>query len=437
MDAINGQQMEMERVKHMEPIEHEEEAVPLEDLPKVRSWTVALAALIVVAALIGLFLLGYVPRERRLRELNSETAAAQDARPTVEVATPKRSATAVELILPADARPMQETAVYPRTSGYLKRLLVDIGDHVKAGQLLAEIDTPEVDADLAQAQAAVGQAQANAAKAQGDYELAQNTLKRYEGFATTGGLTEQQLEEKRVAFTEAKSALDAAKANVTSAQATVQKLTALQGFEKIVAPFAGTVTSRNYDVGALMSPTNTGAGKELFRIEQTDTLRAFVNVPQAYVTSDRTGQKAFLTVRNYPGRDFVGTIARSSGSLDPATRTLRYEIDFPNAEGTLLAGMYAQVRLSDAQEQPPMVVPTSALVFDSGGTRVWVVDDGKVHFKKIEVGRDLGTEVEIASGLSGQEAVVTNPGERLSDGVEVQIARANPPAGPQQQAAAR
>jgi RND family efflux transporter MFP subunit len=265
------------------------------------------------------------------------------------------------------------------------------------------------------------QSQAQQTKAQDDLELAQATFKRYEAFSKTGGVTQQQFDEKQAALTQAQSVLAAATANVKAADANVQRLAALQGFEKVFAPFSGTITARNYDLGALMTPGGT-PGRELFRIADVSTLRVFVNVPQTYVTALRTGQEAFLAVRNYPGKEFTGSITRTAGALDPATRTLSYEIDVPNPQGTLFSGMYATARLQVHDAQPPLVVPTSALVFDSAGTRVWVVQDGKVFPRKVDLGRDFGTQTEVASGLTGNEEIVTNPGERLAEGADVQLA---------------
>src|SRR5436190_15126527 len=225
-----------------------------QDLPRVSGVAVAIVAFIAVAAFVGLFLLGWVPRERRIAELKSDLTS--DTRPVVETALPTRDIKPLDLWLPADARAMQETSIFPRANGYLKRLLVDIGDRVKEGQLLAEIDAPEVDADLNQARASLGQAQANAAKAQQDYELAEATSKGYDQAGASGGITQQQLDEKRSAQSQAQAALVAAKANISAAQASVQRLEAMQSFQKVTAPFAGTVTARNYDVGALLSPTN-------------------------------------------------------------------------------------------------------------------------------------------------------------------------------------
>jgi len=391
------------------------------DLPRIPTWGVIVAVIVLIMAFAGLFVLGWGPRQKRLAELRETTAAVEDARPLVQVALPQRSSKAKDLVLPADARAFQETSIFPRASGYLRKLHVDIGDRVKEGQLLAEIDAPDIDAELAQAKASLAQAQANLTKANNDFELSQTTLKRYQGFAQSGGVTQQQLDEKQAAFTEAQSAQAGGEANVKAADATVQRLTALQGFTKVYAPFAGTITARNYDLGALMTASST-AGRELFRIADTDTLRVFVNVPQAYVTSVRNGQSAFLSVRNYPGKEFTGTITRSTGALDPNTRTLRYEIDFANKDGTLFAGMYAQARLEVTDAQPPVVVPTSSLVFDASGTKVWVVEQGKVFPKDVNVGRDLGTDIEVSSGLKGDESVVTNPGDRLATGAEVAVA---------------
>jgi RND family efflux transporter MFP subunit len=268
----------------------------------------------------------------------------------------------------------------------------------------------------------VKQAQANINKAQTDLELGKTTLERYESLAKSGGVTQQQLDEKRNQYTQTQAAAEAAQANLAASTADVQRLEALVGFAKIVAPFAGTITSRGYDVGARLSSTDAGAGREIFQLAQTDMLRVFVNVPQAYVTLMKVGQNAELEVGNYPGRKFVGKITRSSGAIDPTTRTQRYEVDFPNKDGVLTAGMYAQVRFHLFQEQPPLIVPSSALVYDAQGMRIAIVKDGKAHFQNVAVGRDFGTEIEVQEGLQPGEMVVANPGERLSEGVEVDVA---------------
>jgi RND family efflux transporter MFP subunit len=402
------------------PAHEREEHEDFSNLPVVRTRSVAVAIAVAVCAFAGLFLLGWMPRRERLAELG-QAKAERDDRPAVDAAPPKVSSPSSDLRLPADVRAMQQTSIYTRANGYLKRILVDIGDRVQAGDLLAEIDTPDVDAELARAIATVALAKANVAKAQDDFTLSDATLKRYTGLAQTGGVTQQQLDEKHSAFTQAQSALDGGKASLAVAEAEVKRLTVLQGFERVVAPFAGTITARNYDVGALLAPTNTTEGRELYRIDRTDFLRVFVNVPQAYATSVKIGEDAFLSVRNYVGREFTGKVTRSAGAIDPSTRTLRFQIDVTNADGALYAGMYGEVRLPISVDRPMLVVPTSALVFSAGGTSVWVLDGDRAHKRKIVVGRDFGTEIEVSDGLAAADLVIKNPGERLVEGALVHV----------------
>jgi membrane fusion protein (multidrug efflux system) len=211
---------------------------------------------------------------------------------------------------------------------------------------------------------------------------------------------------------------------VAAATASVKRLTEMQGFQKVVAPFDGIITDRNYDTGALISATTSGAGagRALFQIKQTDTLRVFVNVPQTYATEVHPDQNADLLVRNYPGKPFAGKLARTAGAIDPSTRTLRVEVDIPNAAQQLYPGMWGEVRFKIAQTKPPVVIPTSALMIGADGVRVAVVEAGdKVRFQTVDIGRDFGAEAEVVNGLTGDERVVTNPGERLADGVEVKV----------------
>ena len=386
-------------------------------LPKIRTRSVAVTLALLLCVFAALFLVGWIPRRERLRELARAPSAGEE-RPMVDAAPPKAGSGSLDLRLPADIRSMQQTSIYARANGYLKRNLVDIGDRVETGQLLAEIDAPDVEAEVVRAAATIALARANASSAQDALTLAETTLKRYTG-TQSGAVTQQQIDERQTAYTQAKLALEASKANQEFAEADLKRLQVLQGFERIVAPFGGTISARNYDVGALLSPTNTGEGRELFRVDRTDTLRVFVNVPQSYATAVKVGQEAFLTVRNYEGREFVGKVARSTGVVDPATRSLRLQIDVPNADGALYAGMYGEVRLPTASDRPALLVATSALVFGPEGTFVWVVQEEKVHKKPVGVGRDLGTEIEIVSGLETSDAVVKNPGERLVEGLAV------------------
>jgi RND family efflux transporter MFP subunit len=410
-----------EEIPHKDHGEHAKEI----DLPPIGIVPVIMMAAVFVALLVGLFILGWLPHHRRLATIENEAQKQGSAAPVVDVAMPKREKTAPALELPGSTRAFQETAVYPRAAGYLKKMNVDIGDRVEAGQVLAEIETPEIDAQLASSQATLEQARASATKSKSDLDLAETTLGRYRGFAQTGGVTQQQLDEKQSAFDQAKSAAAGADATVKADEADVQRLAALQGFQKVIAPFAGTITERNYDVGALLSATTGGSGgSPLFQIDQVDTLRVFVDVPQSYADQIHVGEQASFVIRTAPDKPFVGVIARTAASLDDQTRTLRVEADFPNKDGGLLPGMYGQVRYELKQSANPLLIPSSALVFGAEGTRVAViVDDNRVAFRTISIGRDLGTELEVTQGLNGDERIVANPGERLADGLEGAIAQ--------------
>jgi RND family efflux transporter MFP subunit len=418
------------------------------ELPPMGTGAVVLMGVAFVGLLGGLFAVGYVPNHRRNAEIEARASERKSDKPVVSVVLPKRAASAPAIELPGTARAFQSTALYPRASGYIRKLNVDIGDKVKMGDTLAEIETPELDAQLGVARATLEQNRAAAARADSDFELATTTLNRYKAFAETGGVTQQQLDEKRSAYEQAKSAQVGAAANVKSGEAEVQRLVALQGFQRVTAPFDGVITARGYDAGALLAGTN--ASKPLFQLDQTNTIRVFVDVPQSYAPQVRVGNATKFITRAEPNRPFVGAIARTAGAIDETTRTLRVEADFPNDDGRLRPGTYGQVRyeVGTADQKLPLVVPTSALVFDSKGTRLVVVDaSNRVSFKQIAVGRDYGTEIEVASGLDGNERVVANPGERVADGVEVEIAQpaagenkpavASAPATTQPQAAAR
>jgi RND family efflux transporter MFP subunit len=384
----------------------------------VRTRFIAVAALVAVALLAGAFALGFAPRRARLEKLARESAE-RDDRPRVEVEKPKKNPAPPELRLPGDVRAMQQTVLGARAVGYLKKLHADVGDHVEAGQLLAEIDTPEVDAQLVRARADVTLAKATVVKTQRDLDLATSTLERWSGFAEKGGVTPQDLDEKRSAKAQAAAALEASNASVAAAEAEANRLAVLQQFEKVTAPFAGTITARDLDVGALVAGDLNGKGRELFRLEQVDVVRVFVDVPQPDATSIKIGGTAVVTVRNYPGREFTGKVTRNAGSLDPATRTLRCQVEVANQEGLLLPGMYGEVRIAVTSDHAMLTIPSSAFVFDADGTHVWVVENGRSQRKEVAVGIDFGTALEVVRGLSGEEDVITNPGERLGDGIEV------------------
>ena len=406
------------------PAHQQNEQVIPKDLPKPGFLSVLAICVVLVAMLVGLFVLGLIPHieEARQARADADAAAQQAAAPMVSVVHPQLQKTAKDVYLPANVTPWARTAIYARSTGYLKQWQYDIGSHVKRGNVLAVIDAPDVDAELVQAKATLEEAKASVIKGQADVDNAFTDYNRYLDAqkANPGSVTPEDIDSKRDAYQDAVSAMGVYNATVAQDQATVQQYSVLQGFEKIYAPFNGIITARNYDIGAYITPTSA-AGAELFDIADTDTLRVFVDVPQNYATQIKIGQDAFLSVRNYPAREFKGIVARMTGSLSETTRTLPYELDFPNPDGALYPGMYGQARIPVFNSEPLLIIPSSALVFDANGVRVGVVKDGKAHFQKVTISRDLGITLDISDGLSADDQVITNPGERLDEGVPVQV----------------
>ena len=404
------------------------DAMP-ENLPKIGGKTITALVLGVVVVLVAAFVTRWIPERAHDRELQQQADAQAEAPPIVNVANPQPQGTVTDLILPGDARPMAQTAIYARVDGFLGRWLVDIGDHVEKGQLLATIDAPDTDAQLNNSRAALLQAKANLQSADENLTLANATYERYHGLLPSGSVTQQDLDTRQTTATQAAATKSADEAAVKSAEAQVQQLEALQGFEKIYAPFSGTITFRNYDVGARISASATTTGQELFDIEDTDRLRIYVDVPQTYVTQIQMNQPVdFFSLRNYRDRHFVGFVARTAGALDPQTRTLRTELDFDNKDRALWSGMYGQVHISVRQPHPILTVPTAAMLFEANGTQIAVIDgNNHLHFKKVVVGNDLGQRLEVLSGLAPDDNIVTNPGEKLVEGGLVQLAKQTAP----------
>jgi membrane fusion protein, multidrug efflux system len=394
-----------------------------QDLPKIRPTAMFLiGALIVILVAAGFGFRFWVDLKHK-QDLADETDAAADAPVLVDVVQPKPMGLTEELKLPGDIRPWQQTALYARISGYLAQWTHEVGTQVEAGQLLAKIAAPDVDAQLDQAKAALEQAQSNLASAIQNNDLMQATYVRYKGLLATGGVTIQDLQTRQTNAQQADAARFAALATVKSAEANVQQLEAEQGFEQIVSPFAGTVTSRNYDIGALISPSNTTAGSELFTVAETDKFRVYADVPQTYVTNLHLGDAVILQVTNYPGRNFVGHLAYWSGALRSATRTLSVEVDVENKDGLLWAGMYADLIFKISRSEPSLILPSSAIMFEAEGTQIAVVDNGHVDFRTVTLGRDFGAEIEVLTGVSESDQVVANPGEKLTQGIAVEIAK--------------
>ena len=365
--------------------------------------TVLLVALVGAGALV--YFAGIRPR---LENSAALAAAVQNAsRPVVSVVPARRAPAATELTLPASLEAVEDVPVYARTSGYLGRLLADLGDHVKAGQPLAIIDGPEVDQELNQAKAALAQAQANLA-------LARVSAERWKALGKRNAVARQDVDEKEAAY-------QARQADVEAARANVARLSQLVGYQTIVAPFDGVISVRNVDVGALVS--SGGSGKELFRIANTGTLRVYVAIPQSYVRSVHTGLHADVLVNEFPGRRFPGTVVRIAGALDPATRTLLAEVRIPNPNGELLAGMFGQVVLNLETVQPPLLAPSNAVIVRATGSYMATVSAaGVVHFRKVVLGRDFGSQIEVLGGLHENELVVASPSDVLSEGAIVSVA---------------
>lgn len=384
------------------------EEIP-KDLPKVANRTLVIIVICVAAAMVAVFILGFWIRHERISKREKMAEETRDRKLVVQVLRPKQTQQSFELKLPADVRPFAMTALYARANGFLASWAADIGDRVKKGDVMAVISAPDTDADLEQAKANLSQQQTN-------YQLTVDTDNRERGLIPIQGITQQQLDQFH-------SSREQAKANVGAMAASVDRLQALVGFEKIVAPFDGVVTARNYDVGALIQASSNGPGQEMFDVADDNQLRVFANVPQAYASLVRTGQPVSLVLaRDYPDVKFTGVVARSTGSIDPVTRTLRTELDFKNDDNAhhIYPGTFGEIIIPIQRDRPVLTIPTSALLFEAEGKEVAVVTaESKIHFQKIELGRDFGTSIEVSSGLKGDEQVVTNPGEQLAEGVPV------------------
>ncbi len=380
-------------------------------------------AVIAGVAVLVLFLVGLVPRVLLRHTLQTEADAVRGRLPLVSTVTPRRAAAVLDVELPGSMDAILETGIWARTDGYLKQRFVDIGDRVVKGQQLADIETPEVDQQLMQTVATLNQDKANVAKADADLALARTTLQRYM-VAGVGTVSKQQIDERTSAVTDAEKVVDAARATVDADDANMRRLLELQSFQKVYAPFDGVITVRNVDPGALISSGSTTGTRELFRLAQTDTLRIFVFVPQSYSPDIQPGQTADVTVRERPGRVFQGRVTRTAGAIDPASRTMRAEVQVPNPDGTLLAGSYATVRFKVTRPDPPLLVPQSALLVDANGVRVAVVDgDGALHYRPIALGRDYGTDAEVLSGVGPDDVLATGFASNLTDGTRVDVAK--------------
>ncbi|GAC1637013.1 MAG: efflux RND transporter periplasmic adaptor subunit [Candidatus Acidiferrum sp.] len=360
--------------------------------------------IVVVLVLVGAFTL--MQRRVQYRALAKETETL--AVPTVSVIHATSEKGQEDLVLPGTMQAYVESPIYARTSGYVKKWYHDIGARVRQGELLADIDTPEVDQQLSQSRADLATAQANA-------NLSRITATRFQELLKTDGVSKQEVDN-------AVGDLAAKEAIVNSAEANVRRLQELEGFKHVTAPFSGVITRRQTDIGQLVNAGNGGATQELFFLAQTDPIRVYVNVPEAYAPSIHAGLPAYLELTQYPGRKFEGKVVRTSEAIDLASRTLRTEVDVPNHASELLPGGYAQVHLAVQVGGERVQVPVNALLFRAEGLRAIIVDSNhKLHLQPLTIGRDYGTTLEVLQGITSADWIVLNPADSLDDGQTVNV----------------
>jgi RND family efflux transporter MFP subunit len=363
---------------------------------KLRTFVIVLV--LVLGAAVYLF--GVRPRLRAAAEL----AAGAVGKPRVDVFVARRANAVDNLLLPGTLQAFVDTSIRARTNGYVARWLADIGDRVKAGQTLAVIESPEVDRELNQARASLAQAQAN-------LELARVTAERWKALGLQNAVARQDIDQKNADFEARRADVDAAKANV-------ERLEQLKGFETVAAPFDGVISARNVDIGTLV---NAGSGPELFHLAQSDTLRAYLNVPQRYVPDIAVGVLADVEIAEFPQEHFSGKVARFAGALDAASRTLQVEVEIPNHDGRLFAGMFCEIRLHLTKAHPPILIPSNDAIIRSSGTLVAVVtSNNTIHLQAVKLGRDFGAQIEVLDGLAENARIVENPTDVLSEGQTVE-----------------
>ena len=389
------------------PQEGKTAAQPETKRPSGRGLGFALFVFIIAAAVV----VGYLLWQRSRTHDQLVTATNDLSVPTVSTMTPKPGPTETEVVLPGSLTAYSETPIYARTNGYVKAWYTDIGAKVTAGQLMAELEAPDVDAQLRQATANLAQTRANLDFAKLNFDRSKNLL-------ATKVVSQQEFDQNR-------TALDAQQAAVLAGDASVQNLKVMQDFQKITAPFPGVVTRRNTDVGALI---NAGTGsasnnaQELFHIARTDILRVFINVPQVYSSLVQIDTPAYLSVAEQPGKKIAGKVAHIAGGIDAASRTLLVEVQVPNPDGQLFPGAYADVHLVLQIKSAPVVIPVNTVIFRTQGVQVGVVDDSNiVHLKNITLGSDFGSTLEVTSGIDSHDRIILNPSDSLSDGTKVNV----------------
>ena len=392
------------------------------DLPPPASVSRGRAAWLVLAGVIvlsGVFALAYVPRRQERAALADATQVADRAQMRVEVVTPKLGSSDRALSLPGSVQPLEETVLYARASGYVRKWYVDIGDKVKEGATLAEIETPELDQELDQARAQLAQAQASLTQSKANRELSKANLQRYKQLIPAGVVSQADLDQRQAQAQVDEATVNVSQAAIAAQEANIRRLTQLRSFSRVTSPFAGTITQRWVENGALVT---AGNGQPLYKVAAMDPARVFIQVPQDVAPSIRPDVAAKVSVREYPGRPFDGKIARAAGELDATTRTMNTEVRVPNADGALIAGMYAEVALTLPAPHRVFELPATALMVDAKGQRVALVDaESKIHLVPVVLERDTGATVEVASGLTGTERVAKIGSAAFTEGRAVEL----------------
>jgi len=404
--------------------------------PPARPRTLRVVVLLVLAVLIVAGMVFWGINARIQTAAATKETTRELAIPAVSVIHPKPGAVKDEVVLPGNVQAFTDSPIYARSSGYLKQWNVDIGGHVKAGQVLATIEAPELDqqvrqakATIQQTQASLDQAIANQQQGKANEELARVNADRWRALVAKGAVSRQENDQYQAQYqaqvanlNALEQAIAAARSNIAVAEANLGRLQEMQSYEIVRAPFDGIVTARNIDIGALINAGNGGAAQELFHMASTAKLRVYVSVPQADSRAAAPGLKSYLTLPEFPGRRFPGELVRTSGAIDQATRTLLTEVDVDNASGELRPGAYAEVHLMIPEGSRSLILPVSTLIFRSEGLRVGVVRAGnKAELVPIILGKDYGNEVEVVSGLGENDAVISNPPDSLASGATVQV----------------
>jgi RND family efflux transporter MFP subunit len=396
----------------------------------------ALAGLVLFLIVVGLLVTGAIPKMQRHTALANEVKAVETGHPVVNTVQLKLQEGQNEISLPASMQAIQEAGIYARIDGYLKIRGVDIGDHLKAGAVMAEIEAPEIDQQLAQVQAtlahavaAYAQAKANQKQVETRVQLSKVTVDRWKQLVAKGVVSKQDGDDKQGAYDTALADyeatvanINAAAADVTAQKANVARMEQMRSFEKVVAPFDGVVTARNVDPGALITAGSASDKRELFRMAKEGELRIFVNVPQSYAAAIHTGEPAVIRVNEFQGKQFPGKIIRTSESLDPSSRTLLTEIHIPNPNHNLRPGMFASVKFTLDRTAKVILAPAAVILFNAKGPQVVIVrPDATLHYQRVTPGRDYGSTIELLAGVNPGDRAVLNPSDELAEGMKVEV----------------